>query len=170
MTLLRRVILSGFILLGTSAVEANFDTSHYDPEVTNYIMEIHERFNGQEISKKEFIVHYKKLVKAPTASRLKQVTLEMYTLAQKRGYFVKNYNFVKAMHALILGHNILSARSNRHLLSNEVDLLDTGKVSQEFLLKIYLETTEGKERMSEIVEGETIQQARFKDFKLSANF
>lgn len=147
---------------------AELNTEDYDSDVTNYIMEIHERIYNKEITQQDLDAHYRLLVQSPEGATLAKVTRTMFEKARNEGVILADQKFLVLTHRVVLGDFSRNRRSSQEKLQEDFKALKSGKVSQSIVLQKRLSTPQGRDRMAEIMSGD-IQQERFKDYMVSQN-
>ncbi len=156
------------VFFSLRSLAVDFDTESYDSEVTNYLLEVHERLSKNEISEEGFKKYYMQIVNSPNAETLAEVTLQMFNDAKTQGHHLNDQNFVVFLHRVVLGQFSMQRNYSRDSINADTEKLKKGQVKQAELLKNYLTTEMGQDRMAELVAGD-IQQERFNDYKLTSN-
>lgn len=157
-----------FMLILSSPAFSGFDTSNYDSEVSNYIVEVYERFNGHEMSQKDFEKFYRMVVKEPNVEQIANVTEKMHQEAMAVGNGVSNYVFVVSLQRLVMGQNPRTLSYGHDLVKDLVLQLDSDQITQADLLKKTLKHEMALERLGELLTGQ-IQSERFSHMKVSQN-
>jgi len=169
MKTIKHLLFSILVLLFTlPSVGSDLDISSYDMDVSSYILDVYQRLNKQEIEKEEFEKLYNKIVQAPSAQTMADVTAYIHSQALGKGRGLTDHGMVLFTHKIILGQNTLRRSYGKAMIDEDMEKLKKGKYTQVQYLKEYLGSDQGRDRMEELVSGD-IQQARFEGFRLSQN-
>ncbi len=150
------------------AMAIEFDIESYDSDVTNYVLEVHERLLKTDIAEEDFKKFYNKLATAPSADTLAGVTTDLLMKAKSEGKGLTDQAFVIFVHRVVLGQFSLRRNYSRDMVNGDLARLESKEITQEGLLKERLASEMGQDRMEELMAGD-IQQERFSKFRILAN-